>query len=382
MFPDASKLKIACLIHSLDGGGAERVMAGLASRLAGRGHAVTLVTLNDGLHDRHAVDSGVKRMPLSVMGDSGSAVTALVNLRRRVIAIRKSMVDIGPDVVLSFCDRTNILGLMAIKGMPPIRLGGNATDTPIVISERSDPSQQSLGPAYSWLRCRMYPRADRVIAQTDSSASFLRSALRLSRVDVIASAVDLPLAFSDRDGASGNRRIVSVGRLEHEKGFDRLIEAMAIVSKVHPEWSLRIVGEGSQRQSLQTQIDRLNLGDRVSMPGWIQPASPELCEATVYVLPSRYEGFPSALMEAMAAGVPSVAVDCPSGPRAIIEDAQNGLLVSNDVAGIASGIQRMISDAAFRERIGEAGFDVVQRFGWDAMVDHYERVLRDAAGIK
>ncbi len=362
-------MKILALIHSLDGGGAERVMAGLASRLAIRGHDVTLVTLDDGTRDRHDVGEAVHRQCLNVMRQSPNAIAAAWNLRRRVHAIAAAMTDIRPDVALSFCDATNIVAVMAAR----------KAGVPIVISERSDPAMQRLGSAYEFLRRRTYPKANAIIAQTETSADFLRRIVGTKgSVEVIASAVDVPPITSRRDIAMANRRIVAVGRLEHEKGFDRLIDAMAIVSRDVDGWSLRIIGEGSLRASLQSQIESLNLSPSITLAGWVRPVWGELADATMFVLPSRYEGFPSALMEAMAVGVPSIAVDCPSGPRAIIDDGVNGRLVDNDVPGIASGLRRMIDDAETRERIGRAGRSITDRFGWDAMTDAYEAVLCSA----
>ncbi len=353
-------------------------MAGLASRLAGRGHTVTLITLDHAESDRHTVVDAVIRRPLGVMGNSRTPLAAAANLRRRVGSIRAAISESSPDVVLSFCDRTNILALMAAK----------PTGIPTVISERSDPSSQTLGRGYQWLRKRTYPSASRIIVQTAESASFIESLLSGSgrrrgglSVDVIPSAVDCPGEFSNREAAIRNCQILSVGRLETEKGFARLIDAFVPIIKRYPDWKLKIIGEGSQRSSLVQQIDRLGLGPSASLPGWIQPIWEPLAAGTMFVMTSHYEGFPSALMEAMAAGVPSISVDCPSGPRQIIDDGRNGLLVPNDLAGITAGIERMIVDSTMREELGEAGRDVLDRFGWSAMVDRYEQVLAEA-GIR
>ncbi len=357
-------MKIVCIIHSLDGGGAERVMAALTSRLVAREHAVTLVTLDDGTCERHSVDERVVRRRLDLMFESRGLAAKYFNTRNRVNAIRAAIRNEAPDVVLSFCDRTNILALMASR----------ALDIPVVLSERSDPAEQNLGTVWEYLRGRTYPKAAAIIALTESSAAHLRER-SAAAVTVIPSAVDLPPIQSDRESAIRNRRILGVGRLENEKGFDRLIDAFATIAPSQPNWSLRILGEGSARASLENQIRELGLSDRVTMPGWIQPVWDELAEATIFALPSRYEGFPSALLEAMACGVPSVAVDCPSGPRAVINDDQCGLLVANDTTGLSSGIARLIDDAAFREQIGVVGTNVVDRFGWEKMVDAYEETL-------
>lgn len=362
-------VKIVCIIHSLDGGGAERVMASLASRLVARKHTVTLVTLDDGTVERHAVDERVARQRLNLMLESRGLAAKYFNTRNRVTAIRAVIGNQAPDVVLSFCDRTNILALMASR----------ALDIPVVVSERSDPAEQNLGTVWEYLRGRSYSKAATIIALTESSAAHLRERFTPA-VRVIPSAVELPPIQSERESAMENRRILGVGRFEREKGFDRLIDAFAAIATSRPDWSLRILGEGSERANLESQIRELELSDRVTLPGWIQPVWEELAKATIFALPSRYEGFPSALLEAMACGVPSVAVDCPSGPRVVINDDQSGLLVADDTSALSRGIARLIDDDAYREQIGAVAKNVVDRFGWDAMVDAYEETLLAAAG--
>lgn len=360
-------MKIACVIHSLSGGGAERVMASLASRLCQRGHRVLLITLDDASDDRYELDRGVARHALDLMSHSRTLSEQLTNTYRRVTALRRAIRQEAPDVVLSFCDTTNILTLAATRRL----------DVPVVVSERSDPVQQRLSDGWERLRRWLYPRAARLIALSETSAAGLQPLSRRT-VRVIPSAVEVPPQPRDRQRAEARRRIVGIGRLEYEKGFDRLIEAFAAAADQDASWTLRLVGEGSQRAELKALAARLGVAERVSMPGWVRPIWGELAEATCFALPSRHEGFPSALLEAMAMGVPSVAVDCESGPRAILRHEHDGLLVPDSVAGLSDGLRRLTGDADLRERLGAAAVNVVDRFSWEAMVDAYEDVLRRA----
>ena len=144
------------------------------------------------------------------------------------------------------------------------------------------------------------------------------------------------------------------------------------------------------RADSSCRIKSANLRSRigVTMPGWIGPVWDELSAATIFALPSRYEGFPSALLEAMALGVPSIAVDCESGPRAVISgngicddgEPSVALLTGNNTEALAAGIRRLVNEVDFREQLGRAGKSVVQRFSWETMVDAYEQVLCDASG--
>lgn len=362
-YAEATRLSIACVIHSLSGGGAERVMAGLCSRLAGGGHDVTLITFDDGTEDRHELDPQVDRVFLDLHGSAKTLLGRMRQTRRRQSALASAIREIAPDTVLSFCDRTNLDVLMGIRPDSP----------PIVVCERSDPSQQSLGKIRDFLRRRTYPNATSVVALTESSAEFLRQFC--SRVIVIPSAVQAPPLLSDRQHADKSRLVVAAGRLEPEKGFDRLLQAFAIATEKRPDWRLAIFGEGSQRQPLEQKARRLGLADQVEMPGWVRPLADRLAGATFFCLSSHYEGFPSVLLESMSMGVPSISVDCESGPRAIIDHGRNGLLVEPSVTGLAEGVVRMMDAPEERERMGQAGRDVVQRFSWEAMTRRFESVL-------
>jgi glycosyltransferase involved in cell wall biosynthesis len=392
---EPGKLNIVCLIHSLDGGGAERVMAALASRLSQRSHQVTLVTLGDGNGDRHELDTLVRRCRLDLLFQQQGLLGKLSGNRRRIAELRSTLTDLSPDVVLSFCDRTNILaGFACPKGVP------------LVLSERSDPSQQNLGRIWEWLRDRSYRRAQHLVALSDTSAEHLRRRFSVP-LSVIPSAVDVPPIRSDREIAKKNQLVIGIGRLEPEKGFDRLIHAFAEADTESSEWRLRILGEGSCRDALQSLAQRLGLQDRVEFPGWVRPVWSELSAATMFVLPSRYEGFPSALLESMVVGVPSIAVDCESGPRAILVERQidpavavqaansdqpharsclskdalpGGLLVPNDTESLADGMRLFMADSQTRERIAQRGIEVAERFSWAELVSRYEDVLQNVVG--
>lgn len=342
-------------------------MAGLASRLSRRGHEVTLLTLDGAANDRHPVDVSVVRRGLDQMRVTRGWMQKVRYTVRRIRTIRKALLELNPDVVLSFCDRTNILVLLAV--------GGRAI--PVVIAERSEPSCQHLGRFWEYQRRRTYPRAARIVALTESSAATL-APLTSSPVEVIPSAVDQPPRISNRVLAAANQRIVGIGRLEPEKGFDRLIEAFATVAGRHPEWSLRIIGEGSQLKTLRLLAGQRGVAEQVSFAGWIRPIWDELAAATIFALPSRYEGFPSALLEAMAVGVPCIAVDCESGPRAILTHQTDGLLVPNTTADLAQGLQRMIEQPERREQWAVRGISVAKRFSWNNIVNDYERILQQA----
>ncbi|TVP97417.1 MAG: glycosyltransferase family 4 protein [Planctomycetaceae bacterium] len=374
-------MRVTLTIHSLDGGGAERVMASLASRLADRGHAVSLITLDDGMRDRYPVNSAVRRLPLHTMTADSGRLRRLLSRGARLCRLRRAIRATAPDVVLSFCDAMNVLTLLATWGMR----------VPVVVSERSDPAAQPLPTLKRRLRPRLYRRAADVIVLTRSAADTVAPWCR-QPPRVIPSAIDMPPTIESASRAAPEStfrslaeprryRLLAVGRLAPEKGFDRLIDAFSLIAARQPAWDLEIHGEGDQRELLAAQITEQGLTDRIRLAGWTQPIWPALHAADLFVLSSLYEGFPSALLEAMAAGLACVATDCPSGPREIIRSGIDGVLVPpDDPAELAAGLERLMSDEAERRRLGGAARGVTERFGWDAMTDAYVETLQQAMG--
>lgn len=367
-------MRVACVIHSIDGGGAERVMAGLVNRMAGRGHRVTLITLDDGRNDRHDIDPDVDRRMLDVMNRPQRKTSALTRLR----TLRRELSSGSYDVILSFCDATNLLVLISMIGR---------RSPPIVVSERSDPAFQSLGRFRERLRNRLYRNAAAVICLSQDVARTLKLKTGVEPI-VIASAVDrVPqnrsmhvLDESQHQPHAGRVRLIAVGRLEHEKGFDRLLRSLATIDQDDqaqsiPDYELQICGDGSQIETLKNLTRELNLHDRVAFVGWKRPIWPMYHRSDVFVLPSRYEGFPSAMLEAMACGLAVVAVDAGGGVRDAIRHDQNGWLIPNDSESLSRGLRVILSDPDRRQRLGQAATEVADRFSWELMVDAYESVL-------
>ena len=358
------------MIHSLAGGGAERVMAGLASALSERNHQVTLITLDDGRQDRYELAAAVQRASLDVMGTSCGVLAALRNNSRRMMRLRQAIQTSRPDVVLSFCDRNNVLTLLATRGLR----------VPVVISEHSNPAAQRLPRPWEWLRRQIYRRASAVVVLTRAAAQTVAPWAAQPPIEIplgVQPPPGLERSMADNGDATTVRTLVAVGRLEIEKGFDQLLQAFALVAQLHPQWNLVIHGEGSCRESLEQQCRQLGIAERVGFPGWTRPIWPALQSSDLFVLPSRYEGFPTALLEAMAAGLPCVAFDCSHGPAVMIRHEVDGLLVpSGEITALAAALQRCMSDAALRATLGSRASEVTQRFGWQAMVDAYEHVLK------
>ena len=168
--------------------------------------------------------------------------------------------------------------------------------------------------------------------------------------------------FPKRLSDVSQKQVIAVGRYVPQKGFDRLIPAWSIVNKRHPDWTLRIYGDG-MRQRLQQQIDELNVTSSCILEHTVEDIVEKYCESSIFVLSSRYEGFGMVIIEAMACGVPPVSFACPCGPRDIITDDKNGLLVDNgDIEGLAEKICYLIENEDIRQKMGQQAHTDVQRF--------------------
>ncbi|WP_215448579.1 glycosyltransferase family 4 protein [Streptomyces sp. ATCC 21386] len=172
--------------------------------------------------------------------------------------------------------------------------------------------------------------------------------------------------------------VVAAGRLFPVKRYDLLVEAFAKVVAERPEWRLRIYGKGPERANLRAAIDRLGLGDHVFLMGAQATLETEWAKASVAAVSSEWESFGMTILEAMHAGVPVVATDCPHGPGEIVTDGTDGLLVTpGDPNALAAGLLRLIDDPELRQRVGTAGRTTVKRYAPRTIAAEYEQLIAD-----
>lgn len=363
--------RITLVISYLGGGGAERVMSIVANYWAEHGRKVTLITLGLAHEDFYAIDHSVHRVELGLRVNSLHFAAAIKNNLRKLKRLRQEIRASQPDVVLSFTDTTNVLTLASTVGLA----------VPVIAAEHIDPRQHTIGPVWQALRRLVYPRATGVVVLTDSVRPWAEGIVKKSAVHVIPNPVTVSAikhnGVRKQSGVGGT--IVAMGRLAPQKGFDLLLKAFALCASKYPHWSLVILGEGEERSRLEALTGELGVEDRVSLPGQVQDPSSVLGKADIFVLASRYEGFPMALVEAMACGLAVLSTDCPSGPREIIRDAVDGVLVRpNDVDELATAMDRLMADPAERQRLGERAVEVIERFSVHKIMNMWDDLFTQA----
>ena len=236
-------------------------------------------------------------------------------------------------------------------------------------------------------RVLSYRMADALVAQTPAAAQRYAQQLRLrKRVEVVPNPLPCELATSaarsQHDGRGGC--VIAMGRLTRQKGFDRLIKAFAQALGDDPSWSLHIWGEGPLRAELTRLIAEQRLTGRAHLKGATSKPWEALAAAQIFVLSSEYEGFPNAMLEAMALGLPCVAFDCPSGPRELSDGGLAALMVApGDVSGLAEAIRELAMARDARRALGaRAAAFVRSRFSEETVLGDWNRVFDRVAAAR
>ncbi|HWM12362.1 MAG TPA: glycosyltransferase family 4 protein [Solirubrobacteraceae bacterium] len=179
-----------------------------------------------------------------------------------------------------------------------------------------------------------------------------------------------------RRASLDDKVVIAAGRLAWTKGFDRLLPAWARIAERHPGWELRIFGDGAEREALQGMIDELGIAGSARLMGFTGRLHDELARASVYVMTSRQEGFPMVLLEAMAAGLPVVSVDCHTGPRDIVTDGVDGRIVpEEDEDALVEAVDALLADATTRRAYGAAALEAAARYEPSAIAARWEARL-------
>ncbi len=361
--------KILLVVSTLGPGGAERVVSRMANFWAAAGRDVGVLTLNGREPDHYEIDTRAERLHVDIMWPSANPLQSLLSTWKRARLVRRAVNEFGADVVISFIDRTNVLVLLSLL----------FASVPVIVSERIDPRHYDIGRMRTMLRRLLYPRSSAVVVQTESVAEWAQRFVPRANVAVIPNPLDaLPPAapMAGRDDV-----VIAVGRLSRQKGFDVLIRAFAASGLPARGWRLLILGQGEEHAALTAIIDAEGLQQQVELVGVVPEPWAWLNRARIFALPSRFEGFPNALLEAMALGCASIATDCPSGPRDIIEHGQNGLLVPvEDITALASALEQLAFDPAAAETMAASAPEVRERFAADRVMQQWDQLITAKLG--
>lgn len=343
-------MKILFVIRGLhDQGGIERVTSVLASELSKRGYQTGIVCL----------EQGKPFFPLS----SEVKLHYLKKCRLlRISRLRQLYRTEKPDWVVFLGSHRLFMNAPAAKGIPSITWEHFNTNI-------------NWHPLHKWSRKIAVRTSRRIVTLTS------RDADNYSRLFGATNAVCIPNPVTI-EGLNPSprveKRVLAVGRLAGQKGFDKLLDAWAKTTERKHGWGLRIVGSGTHLKRLQKQIVRLQIGDSVEIVPATKDIVSQFNQASIMVMSSRYEGLPLVLIEGMAVGLPIVSFDCDTGPAEIVEHNKTGLLVPPaDTDQLAQALNRLMSDETLQKTFSEQALRSVQRFAVDNIVEQWEKLFRE-----
>lgn len=347
----AHRTDVAFIIGDLSAGGSQRVLQRISSDLAARGHALAVITLSDGSNDFFPLDPRIRRIALGRQKPSENFVASVLENLRTISHLRRELSSLAPRTVCSFIGVTNILAIAA-SALLPFR---------IVVCERNNPDQQTLGFPWQALRRSTYRWASLVTANSMEALMALSRYVPRNKLFLLRN----PLPMSNQRTSGRSPTVLAVGRLSPQKGFDVLIDAWSGVQA--PGWQLDIVGAGSELRALQQQAMNLGIADRIRI---LEPVADVMAlyqAASILAAPSRFEGTPNVVLEASIAALPAVISQGCGDALEIIQDEVSGRVVPiGDAAALREALQALVDQPELRQRYGERARSRVA-----AMHDHY-----------
>lgn len=350
-------MKITLFIGSLYGGGAERVICNLASYLVQHGHQAEILTMSE-KEKAYELDERVSvKTLLSLEERKNTVMNTFIRMPRFWRYLKTS----DTDAYIVMLPKTTIMLLMFRR----------LTKAKVIAAERVDPASYSERIAN--LLKKYAKRADGWVFQTEDAQKWYGDSIKDCEAMVIPNAVNPAFIRPHYEGKK-RKVIAGAGRLDVQKNFGLLIRAFAKIAPEFPEYNLIIYGKGNEEQELKYLVESLGLQGRIEFPGNIQNIAEEMEKNTMFVLSSDFEGMPNALMEAMALGLPCVSTDCPcGGPRYLIQDSVNGLLVPvADADKMAEAMRKILSDSNLAEKIGKEAMKIAEELAPDKIYGQWE----------
>ena len=374
-----ARRSVCLFIGTLKAGGAERVTVWLANELHRLGHEVVVLTHSSPETDFFTLPEGVRRETVGFNEGRRSFLGKLLINMRRCRQVRRVLRGNRVDTILAMMPHESVMAVVSAFGLR----------TRVVVSERNAPWHRQQDPIWTALRRVIYRFSDAQVAQTQPIADWLRRETGSCRVAVIPNAVQPtlpsvpPLVRPDTVLQPRRKLLLAVGTKPYQKGFDLLVAAFAQIAGDRPDWDLAIPGllperteEGISGQDILDTAAACGLTDRVFLPGNLGNMADWYGAADLFVLSSRFEGFPNVLVEAMGAGRACVAFACDTGPDEIIHNGIDGILVRDlTVEALGGALAQVMDDVDLRARLGAAAPDVARRYAPASVLGAWCRVL-------
>jgi len=358
--------KVMFVIPRMGGGGAERVVANIANSLSERGYKIRITTLVSN-ESFYPLDNNIIINSALLKVDRSSKLNAYISMAKNFIRaflfIKKEIKRFQPDTVISMLIEADILTHLVKQ------FGLNFRH---ICSERNDPSRRN-----KYIRkylSYIYRKADYFICQGKKVAEYYGD-IPKSKVAIIPNPIDASL-IPDSVEEAFSQKIVAVGRLDPQKNFSLLIDSFSDISEDFPQCELVIYGEGFMRNELEEKIKYYGLQEKVSLPGASKDVLNKIKDASLFVMSSNYEGFPNALVEAMAAGLPVISTDFATGIAHDLVTENNGIVVPvNDRNALSDAIMEIMREPQLRNKMRIENQKVINNLSIKKIVSMWENIL-------
>lgn len=330
------------------GGGIERTTSLLANIFAQQGHHVVIVSVfKSGNNPVFNVDNEVEiRYLVPEKYCHKDSLIKKLNLYRRAIQKLRRYYEENPqDVIISQAFLCNMF----------LWLSGNAKNACACEHFKYEMYNKLVRSFRNWF----YKKFRCVVVLTENDAKKYEK--QEVQTVVIPNMLSFPIIGNFHPEVR-NKRMISVGRLQKEKGYDLLLKALKPVFNKHPDWRIDVYGEGIDRHQLENLRSDLCLDNHVGFPGFSKDIRKEYLSSSFYVMSSRYEGLPMVLLEAMACGLPIVSFDCPEGPASLLKDGVGCLVPPEDVVALSSAICKLIENANLRNHYSKKGLEIARSY--------------------
>ncbi len=375
------------ILYSIAGtynsGGMERVLANKANWFVAHGHEVIIVTTDQrGESPYFPLDARIKCYDLAINYEENNGKSFLNKLihypfkqwkhKVRLTALLK---ELRPDIVISmFCNDASFI--------PSIKDGSKKIlEIHFSRFKRLQYGRKGLWRLADWWRyktdARVVSRFDKFVVLTHEDKEYWGN---LRNMCVIPNARTFEV---NQPATLEAKKVIAVGRLNHQKGFDRLIDAWSIVDNVVSGWKLQIVGDGELREQLQYNIRELGLSNQINIGRAEKDMMSVYKDASILAMSSRYEGLPMVLLEAQAVGLPIVSFDCKCGPKDVIENGVDGFLVEDgDIEQLAQKLVVLMQDANLRKQMGSAAYAHSERYSEERIMKQWTDLFDEVMGGK
>ena len=360
-------MKIGFLINDLEAGGAERATVSLANYFVNHGCDTKIITFKD-CDSFYPLDSKVEHCKVSFDEiEHSMSLKRLSGAVKRMFSIRSYVRSLNLDILIGMSFSMTWYTVFATM----------FTKTKSIGTERNNPYKYKSTALNTFLRRFFYRLCNGYIFQTKKSAEFFTDDLRSTDI-VIPNAIFNESIYEMTPPESREKLICAVGRLTEQKRFDLLIDAFKKIENNIPNYTMLIFGEGELRESLEKQVETLDLKDKILLPGKNPDAVKIVNRATVFILSSDLEGMPNALMEAMAMGVPCVSTRCEMGPEELIENNENGILVNVGSSDeIAEAILRIINNKELSDKLSKNARNLINTHSIDKISEKWLNYLKN-----